>query len=101
MKFFVLLFTFFTTLALAVPDQCIQRPGRTQACEHQLYRSANLFNETTGKKENQVVCICLSDFGMLREEPTTDTQKIQHRMELKLLSQLLGLQETEIKELLK
>jgi len=101
MKFINLLLLLFASSALALPEQCIQRPDRKTACERQFYRTANITNPDTGKKQKQVVCICMSDFESLLQQPHNQTQVVQQKMELKMLSRLLDLPEQEILELIR
>lgn len=100
MKLISLLLTLFATSALALPEQCIQRPDRSTACERQFYRTASITDPDTGKKQKQVVCICMSDFESLLQQPQNETQVVQQRMELRMLSRLLDLPEQEILELI-
>lgn len=100
MKHFALIFLLFSTSLLALPQQCIQRPERATPCEREFYRSASITNPDTGAKEKQVVCICMSDFTMLLNKPQNQTQVVQRKMELKMLSRLLDLPENEILDLI-
>ncbi|WP_213996998.1 hypothetical protein [Arsukibacterium sp.] len=60
----------------AVPQQCIQHKNRVKACPHQLYRADKL----PSQPKTQLLCICVTDFQPLLQQPTNEQQKIEQNM---------------------
>lgn len=60
----------------AVPQQCIQHKNRVKACPHQLYRADKL----PSQNKTQLLCICVTDFQPLLQQPGSEQQKIEQNM---------------------
>ncbi|MAD76812.1 MAG: hypothetical protein CML20_18845 [Rheinheimera sp.] len=59
-----------------VPQQCIQNKNRFKACPHQLYRADTL----PSQNELQLLCICVTDFLPLLQQPGSEQQRIEQNM---------------------
>ncbi|WP_372626092.1 hypothetical protein [Arsukibacterium sp.] len=59
-----------------VPQQCIQNKNRFKACPHQLYRADIL----PSQNELQLICICVTDFLPLLQQPGSEQQRIEQNM---------------------
>lgn len=92
---------FCSATATALPEQCIQDPGRTEQCPRLIYKSAMLTDKNTGQPQEQLVCICLADFEDLLVEPDGAVAKSVKRMRLQSLSARLGISEKELKALIR
>ncbi|GAB3027466.1 hypothetical protein [Bowmanella dokdonensis] len=82
---------------LAVPDQCIQAPQRSQPCPHLIYKMARLDKD----QPRQLLCVCLSDFKPLLQEPQTASERTARQMELRRLSAELGIEESLLLEIVR
>jgi len=70
----LLLFGFEVTAADTL--ECIQQPKRVKACPHLLYRAAQL----PDMEKADIICICVTDFYPLLENPQTEAEKVQYNM---------------------
>lgn len=70
------LFTAVSPVQAAVSEQCIQHKNRVKACPHQLYRADKLPSHNT----TQLLCICVTDFQPLLQQPDNEQQKIEQNM---------------------
>lgn len=85
----------------ALPETCIQDPGRSLACPRIIYKTADLADPDTGEITNRVVCICLADFQDWLVEPESDVEKKLKQMKIKSWTAQLGISEEKIKELVR
>lgn len=65
---------------------CIQNPDRVKACPNLLYRVAQL----PQMEAPAVVCICVSDFAYLLQQPANDTEKVKQNMRRRQMEVIHG-----------
>ncbi|MBZ9612609.1 hypothetical protein [Rheinheimera maricola] len=71
----LLLLFWLRPVAAADNMRCIENPKRQKACPHLLYRVAELPGMAAA-----VVCICVTDFALLLQQPANETEQIKQNM---------------------
>lgn len=86
--------------AVAMPEQCLQLPERTEPCPHLIYKKApkTLSSEASG---NAVICVCLTDFDSLLQEPQSETERVAQQMRLRQVAAQLQLTPNQLLELVR
>ncbi|MDU0353483.1 hypothetical protein RS130_05690 [Paraglaciecola aquimarina] len=85
---------------MSMPAQCIQAPERAQLCPHTIYKKAALAIPQLGIKQNQVICLCLTDLQGLQNKAKTKLEQIDQQVTLQRTARKYSLSQEQIKTLL-
>lgn len=83
-------------MVVALPEQCLQLPERSEACPHLIYKKSKIAVSQTNTKVNEIICICLTDFEKLVPEAKGQIAKIEQQVEFKLVTEKLSISEQDL-----
>lgn len=90
-----------TSIALALPELCLQSPKRTTACPHLLYKKSKLAIPKLAVQANDIVCLCLTDLNPLLKLSNSELVKIDQQLAWMSLTQEYRLTKEEIMALIR
>jgi hypothetical protein len=90
-----------TSMAVALPDLCLQSPKRISACPHLLYKKSKLAIPKLAVQANDIVCLCLTDLNPLLKRSNSEIEKIDQQLAWLSLTQEYGLTKEEIMALIR
>lgn len=102
MRFLILCFIFISTMASAIPEnnECLQSSTRVDACPNLLYKAIDVA-DVNGNLSSKIICICLTDFTPLFEQPTDETAKVKQKMAITQIEADTGKTAEELRALIR
>ena len=90
-----------SSLANALPEMCLQSPGRTTECPHLLYKKSKQAIPVLGVQANEIMCVCLSDITPLFKKTQSAVEKVDQQIALAALTTKYQLNKEEILALIR
>jgi len=90
-----------TKAAYVLSSECLQAPERQNACPHLIYKKAALSVALLDVEKGGVICICLSDFKVLRNPTKSKVEQIDQQVTLQRVAEKYQLNEQDILTLIR
>lgn len=101
LRFCGLGFVVLTTAVQALPSKCLQAAERQNVCPHLIYKKAALPVLPLEVNQGDIICICLSDFKVLKSTANSKVAQIDQQVTLQRIAKKYQLQEQDILSLLR
>ena len=88
-------------LMLSTPLLAMECVGRSKAikdCPNPIFKVGK-YTEN-GQQRKRMFCVCQADFAALNRMPNSDSEKLQHKMEIEIWSKRFALTPDEFKALI-
>jgi hypothetical protein len=90
-----------SSLALALPELCLQSPRRTDVCPHLLFKKSNVVIPALKVQKHSLICVCLSDINPLMQKSQIESVKIDQQVGWKELTERYQLNKEAILALIR